>query len=60
VQQEFNIVYLQIVKSDFIHFILMHHRSYQSHIHVKINSQEYLNPIPKAFKLMITHKVSIL
>jgi len=57
VQQEINIVYLQFV--NFNHFILVHSKLSQFHIHVKINSQEYTNPIPRAFEPMIIHQVSI-
>jgi len=37
----------------------MHSKLSQFHIHIKINSQEYSNPIPRAFEPMITHQVSI-
>jgi len=42
---------------DFNHFILLHSKLSQFHIHVKINSQEYSNLIPRAFEPMITHQV---
>jgi len=54
-----NIEYLQLSRLDFIHFILMHSQTSQFHIHVKINSQEYSNPIPGDFEAMITHQVPI-
>jgi len=44
---------------DFIHFILMHSQTSQCQFHVKINSQEYSNPIPSDFESMIIHQVPI-
>jgi len=37
----------------------MHSKLSQFHIHVRINSQEYSNPISRAFEPLITHQVSI-
>jgi len=51
--------YLQLSRLDFIHFILMHSQTSQFQFHVKINSQEYSNPIPRDFEPMITHQVPI-
>jgi len=45
VQHKFNIDYIQLSILDFIHFILMHSQTSQFQFHVKINSQEYSNPI---------------
>ena len=55
VEQEFYIDYLQMSRLDFIHFILIHSQTSQFQFHVKINSQEYSNPIPNDFEPMITH-----
>jgi len=60
VKQKFKIEYIQISRLDFIHFIRMHSQTCQLYFHVKINSQEYSNPIPSDFESMITHQVSIL
>jgi len=59
VQQKFNIDYIQLSRLYFIHFILMHSQTSQFQFHVKINSREYLNPIPSDFESMITHQVLI-
>jgi len=55
VQHKFNIQYIQLSRLDFIPFILMHSQTSQFHIQVKINSQDYSNPIPSNFEPMITH-----
>jgi len=59
VQQKFNIDYIQLSILDFIHIILLHSQTSQFQFHVKINSQEYSNPIPSDFDSMITHQVLI-
>jgi len=59
VQQKFNTEFLQLPRLDFIHFILMHSQTSQFQFHVKINSQEYSNPIPSDFEPIITHQVPI-
>jgi len=60
VQQKFNIDYIQLLRLDFIHFIPMHSQTSQFQFHVKINSQEYSNPISSDSESMITHQVPIL
>jgi len=37
----------------------MHSQTSQFHIQVKINSQDYSNPVPRDFEPMITHQVPI-
>jgi len=37
----------------------MHSQTSQFQFHVKINSQEYSNPIPSDFESIITHQVPI-
>jgi len=59
VQQKFNIDYIQLLRLDFIHFILMHSQTSQFQFVVKINSQEYSNSIPNDFESMITHQAPI-
>jgi len=59
VQHKFNIDYILLSRLDCIHFILMHSQTSQFQFQVKINSQEYSNPIPSDFESMITHHVLI-